>query len=90
VDFNFRFSTESTPESLKARVDAILERHGLEYSIDWTLGRQALPHAARRLVETLTGRARGVRRRARDQLHRRHLRRPLHHRHLPEWRSSAR
>jgi succinyl-diaminopimelate desuccinylase len=38
VDFNFRFSTESTPESLKARVAAILERHGLEHSIDWTLG----------------------------------------------------
>jgi succinyl-diaminopimelate desuccinylase len=38
VDFNFRFSTESTPDSLKARVDALLQRHGLEYTLVWTLG----------------------------------------------------
>ena len=38
VDFNFRFSTESTAESLKARVKSILERHGLEYDLKWTLG----------------------------------------------------
>lgn len=38
VDFNFRFCTESTPASLKARVAALLERHGLEYSLEWTLG----------------------------------------------------
>ena len=38
VDFNFRFCTESTPDSLKARVHAVLDRHGLDYTIDWTLG----------------------------------------------------
>lgn len=38
VDFNFRFSTESTPESLKQRVAAVLDRHGLEFSLAWTLG----------------------------------------------------
>jgi succinyl-diaminopimelate desuccinylase len=38
VDFNFRFSTESTPESLKQRVAAVLDRHGLEFAIAWTLG----------------------------------------------------
>ncbi|GCL61899.1 succinyl-diaminopimelate desuccinylase [Pseudaquabacterium pictum] len=38
VDFNFRFSTESTPEGLKARVDALLQQHGLDYSLAWTLG----------------------------------------------------
>jgi succinyl-diaminopimelate desuccinylase len=38
VDFNFRFSTESTPESLQARVAAVLERHGVAHRIDWTLG----------------------------------------------------
>jgi succinyl-diaminopimelate desuccinylase len=38
VDFNFRFSTASTPEGLKARVGEILERHGLDWSIAWTLG----------------------------------------------------
>jgi succinyl-diaminopimelate desuccinylase len=38
VDFNFRFSTESTDASLKDRVHAILKKHSLEYSITWTLG----------------------------------------------------
>lgn len=36
--FNFRFSTASTPESLKSRVHAILDAHGLEYTLDWNLG----------------------------------------------------
>jgi len=35
--FNFRFSTESTVEGLQARVAAILDRHQLEWSIDWAL-----------------------------------------------------
>ena len=38
VDFNFRFSTESTPESLKARVHALVDRHGVDYELAWTLG----------------------------------------------------
>jgi len=38
VDFNFRFSTESTPEQLKARVNALLSHHRLEYALAWTLG----------------------------------------------------
>ena len=38
VDFNFRFCTESTAESLQQRVHAVLDRHGLEYDLKWTLG----------------------------------------------------
>jgi succinyl-diaminopimelate desuccinylase len=38
VDFNFRFSTESTPESLKARLHAVLDKHGVDYTLAWTLG----------------------------------------------------
>lgn len=38
VDFNFRFCTESTPEQLKARVHEVLDRHGLDYTLQWTLG----------------------------------------------------
>ncbi|WP_404991096.1 succinyl-diaminopimelate desuccinylase [Cupriavidus pauculus] len=38
IDFNFRFSTASTPEGLKSRVHAILDQHGLQYTLDWTLG----------------------------------------------------
>ncbi len=37
VVFNFRFCTESTAEDLKARVTAILDRHGLRYEADWWL-----------------------------------------------------
>ncbi len=38
VDFNFRFSTESTPESLQQRLTSVLDRHGLEYELTWTIG----------------------------------------------------
>jgi succinyl-diaminopimelate desuccinylase len=54
VDFNFRFSTASTPEGLKARVAEILDRHGLEYDLDWTLGGKPFLTQRGRLVETLT------------------------------------
>ena len=40
IDFNFRFSTESTAESLKARVLALLERHGVQHELAWTHGGQ--------------------------------------------------
>lgn len=42
IDFNFRFSTESTPEGLQQRVAEILARHSLQpgsgYDLAWTLG----------------------------------------------------
>jgi len=38
VLFNFRFSTASTPDGLKQRVHALLDKHGLEYDLDWELG----------------------------------------------------
>ncbi len=38
VDFNFRFCTESTPLSLRERVHAVLDRHGVEFELAWTLG----------------------------------------------------
>ena len=37
VLFNFRYSTESTQEDLKRRVHAVLDRHGLQYDLEWTL-----------------------------------------------------
>ncbi|WP_457667648.1 succinyl-diaminopimelate desuccinylase [Thiolapillus sp.] len=37
VLFNFRFSTETTHKALEQQVEAILDRHGLEYDIEWTL-----------------------------------------------------
>lgn len=38
IDFNFRFSTASTVEGLQQRVQAILDRHGLDYALRWTVG----------------------------------------------------
>ena len=36
--FNFRFSNESTADTLKARVHEVLDRHGIDYTLAWTLG----------------------------------------------------
>ncbi|MDZ7749518.1 MAG: succinyl-diaminopimelate desuccinylase [Halofilum sp. (in: g-proteobacteria)] len=38
VVFNFRYSTESTAEGLGHRVTGILDRHGLEYEVQWRNG----------------------------------------------------
>ena len=38
VDFNFRFSTESTPEALQQRLKAVLDQHGLDYDLTWVVG----------------------------------------------------
>lgn len=38
IDFNFRFSTESTPEGLQQRVKAVLDAHALAYDLAWTVG----------------------------------------------------
>ena len=38
LDFNFRFCTESTPENLQQRLTAVLDRHGLQYDVRWTVG----------------------------------------------------
>lgn len=37
IDFNFRFCTASTVEGLQQRVQAILNRHGLEYDLKWSI-----------------------------------------------------
>ncbi|MDH5614654.1 MAG: succinyl-diaminopimelate desuccinylase, partial [Gammaproteobacteria bacterium] len=37
VIFNFRFSTESTEDSLKTRVHEILDQHNLKYELHWAL-----------------------------------------------------
>ena len=40
VKFNFRFSTESTDSGLKQRVHEILDKHGLDYDLQWSLSGQ--------------------------------------------------
>lgn len=54
VDFNFRFSTASTAEGLKARVREILDRHGLDYELEWVLGGKPFLTPQGRLVRTLS------------------------------------
>ncbi|MBI4987393.1 MAG: succinyl-diaminopimelate desuccinylase [Rhodocyclales bacterium] len=49
--FNFRFSTASTPDGLKARVHEILDRHGVEYALDWTLSGRPYLTPRGKLVE---------------------------------------
>jgi succinyl-diaminopimelate desuccinylase len=53
VDFNFRFSTESTDASLKQRLEAILKKHGLEYAVEWTLGAKPFLSKNGRLAKTV-------------------------------------
>jgi succinyl-diaminopimelate desuccinylase len=60
VDFNFRFSTESTPEGLQQRVHAALDRHGLDYTIDWSLSGRPFLTRPGPLVEALAGAIRSV------------------------------
>uniref|UniRef100_UPI003BA0ECB2 M20/M25/M40 family metallo-hydrolase n=1 Tax=Aeromonas jandaei TaxID=650 RepID=UPI003BA0ECB2 len=40
VQFNFRFSTELTDLDIRERVEALLDRHGLDYQLSWTLSGQ--------------------------------------------------
>lgn len=62
VDFNFRFCTESTVESLKDRLTAVLKRYPIDFDLQWTLG--GLPfltepgdlvHAVQRAIHDETG-----------------------------------
>ena len=54
LDFNFRFATASTEESLKQRVHAILDRHGLDYDLEWVLGGRPFLTPKGKLVDALT------------------------------------
>jgi succinyl-diaminopimelate desuccinylase len=38
VDFNFRYSSESTPDNLQQRTEDVLKRHGIDYEIRWVVG----------------------------------------------------
>jgi succinyl-diaminopimelate desuccinylase len=62
VDFNFRFCTESTVEGLQARVVEVLQRHRLDFTLDWVLGGKPflttpgpLVEAVRKAIRAETG-----------------------------------
>lgn len=53
VQFNFRFSTELTDTLIKQRVQELLDRHKLNYSIDWWLSGQPFLTARGALVDAV-------------------------------------
>ena len=64
TSFNFRFCTEQTAEGLQRKVEALLDRHGLDFSIQWNLsGNPFLTHpgtlveAAQQAIREVTGAA---------------------------------
>ncbi|MGP2848896.1 succinyl-diaminopimelate desuccinylase [Serratia marcescens] len=53
VQFNFRFSTELTDATIKQRVEELLERHQLNYSIEWRLSGQPFLTSRGALVDAV-------------------------------------
>lgn len=53
VQFNFRFSTALTDTIIKQRVEALLERHRLDYRIEWRLSGQPFLTARGELVDAV-------------------------------------
>ena len=52
--FNFRFSTEVTEVKLRQRVENILDKHGLNYSMEWRLSGEPFLTATGLLVDVAT------------------------------------
>ncbi len=53
VLFNFRFSAASTADGLAARVRAILDRHRLDYALEWSLSGNPFLTPRGKLVDTM-------------------------------------
>jgi len=51
VVFNFRYSTEVTHEQLQQRVQAVIDRHGLNHTIQWNLSGKPFLTASGALVD---------------------------------------
>jgi succinyl-diaminopimelate desuccinylase len=52
--FNFRFSPACTVDDLKSRVHEVLDRHGLQYRIDWSLSGMPFLTPRGRLVSAIS------------------------------------
>lgn len=55
VLFNFRFASVSSAESLQRRTHEILDRHGLDYTLDWHLSGKPYLTGRGPLVEAVSG-----------------------------------
>lgn len=53
VIFNFRFSTELTANAIKQRTVDILDKHGLDYQLDWNLSGQPFLTAEGSLIDAV-------------------------------------
>jgi succinyl-diaminopimelate desuccinylase len=53
VIFNFRFSTELTADAIKQRTVGILDKHGLNYQLDWNLSGQPFLTAEGSLIDAV-------------------------------------
>ena len=53
VQFNFRFSTQLTDELIQQRVQALLDKHQLRYSIEWKLSGQPFLTSRGKLVDAV-------------------------------------
>jgi succinyl-diaminopimelate desuccinylase len=53
LDFNFRYGTASTPASLQARLQAVLDRHGVHHELAWTHGGEPFLTSAGTLSDAL-------------------------------------
>jgi succinyl-diaminopimelate desuccinylase len=63
IDFNLRFASVSSAESLMQRIEATLRKHRLEFSVQWTVGAQPfltppgeLSNSITRAIVEVTGR----------------------------------
>ncbi|MER2554118.1 MAG: succinyl-diaminopimelate desuccinylase [Thauera sp.] len=54
VTFNFRFGSVSSADELKRRTGAVLDRHGLDYDIDWHLSGKPFITGRGKLVGALS------------------------------------
>ena len=54
IQFNLRFSTEITDQQIKQRVEDIIKKHQLEYTLDWSLSGQPFLTPGGKLVEATT------------------------------------
>lgn len=54
VQFNFRFSTELNETRIKQQVEQILDKHELDYHLDWTLSGQPFLTPAGELVDAIS------------------------------------
>jgi succinyl-diaminopimelate desuccinylase len=60
VQFNFRYAPVTNEQDLRRRTEAVLDQHGLDYALQWTLGGKPFLTPRGRLVSVVTEAIRDV------------------------------